>query len=144
MEVDDSNNKNKIGSSVRKEPIRFEAGQETTFKMPFFVVFSPNQEYGVLNDPSLNEIIQLCLGGAEKRTTTIRYEAKTDIAALRWSPIKPSVGGELKINCPFQGEALRKFISAISGSAGNGVTGTAPGTTSLSRTKQGVLGASRT
>jgi hypothetical protein len=131
--VDDSNRKQKIGTGARKEPITFPPnGQEIQFTMNFKVEYSPNKQLGALNDPAMNEIIQLCvvppiLPPGQNRTTTIRYEAQTDIAALRWSPIKPNVGGELNINCPFQGSARDSFIAAIKGQ-GNSRAGAGAGT----------------
>jgi hypothetical protein len=122
--VDDSNNKGLIGSGNRDEPLTFLPGEETEFTIPFQVQFSPNKEvsflfikYGLVDDPTMNELIQLCLGGDPTRKSTIYYEAKTEIKALSWSPFQPTLTGQLNISCPFQGDALTKFIASVKGEA---------------------------
>jgi hypothetical protein len=120
--VTEQNRKQKIGTGLRNEAIVFPPGQEIFFQMNFLVSYSANKQFKTVSDPALNEIIQLCvappiLPPGQNRTTQIRYEALTDIAALRWLPFKPSTSGDLNINCPFQGAARDAFISAIKGNA---------------------------
>ncbi len=96
--------------------------------VPFTVSYSPNPELGAIADPALNEIIQLCvqnpiLSPTNNRTTTIAYSAVNTIAALSWIGYKPTLSNQLNINCPFQGEAKRAFLTAIQGSGTKGVTG---------------------
>jgi hypothetical protein len=129
--VTEQNRKQKIGSGIRKEPIVFPPGREIFFQMNFLVAYVAKKEFNTVSDPALNEIIQLCVApppmpAGQNRTTIIRYEALTEIAALRWLPFKPSTSGELNINCPFQGAARDSFISAIKGNAGQGVQGGQP------------------
>jgi hypothetical protein len=125
VRITEQNRKQRIGTGNRKEPIVFPPGQEIFFQMQFLVSYSPNKEFKAVNDPALNEIIQLCvappiLPPGQNRTTQIRYEAQTDIAALRWLPFKPGTSGDININCPFQGAARDAFISAIKGSSQSG------------------------
>jgi hypothetical protein len=116
--VDDSNKKNLIGTGEKKI-ISFKPRESTTFKMDFFVYYSPSKKYGTVNDPTLNELIQLCINPPPGRVTKIQYQADVDIASLRWIPFKPKLTGELNINCPFQEERWTEFVEAITGNVRN-------------------------
>jgi hypothetical protein len=128
LTVNDDNRKQPIGAGIKNEPLVFPAGKSTGFQLEFLVKYSPNKKYGnAVNDPALNEIIQLCVEAplipGSDRSTTIRYETKADIAALRFlGGLVPNPSGELKIKCPLQGAAREALISSIT--AGNGRTGT--------------------
>ena len=133
LKVDGSNNKQLIGRGNRNTPLVFLPGKAMVFSLDFLVSYSPNKQFGnAVNDPALNEIIQLCVEAplipGYNRTTTIRYEAEADIGALRWLPVKPLLSGELKINCPFQGAARQALLDAIKGGSSTGVNTQVPTT----------------
>ena len=128
LKVDESNNKQLIGRGSRNTPLVFLPGKPFLFSMDFLVAYSPNKKFGnAVNDPALNEIIQLCVEAPLRpdfnRTSTIRYEAEAEISGL---PFKPLLSGELKINCPFQGSARQKLLAAIKGQSSSGIESTVP------------------
>jgi hypothetical protein len=124
VRITEQNQKYQIGTGGRKVPIVFPSGREVLFQMLLFISYTPNKQFKTVNDPTLNEIIQLCIAPpvlpqGQNRTTQIRYEAQSDIAALRWLPFRFTTSGDVNINCPFQGAARDNFISALKGTQSN-------------------------
>ncbi|KAI8895430.1 hypothetical protein BC833DRAFT_601343 [Globomyces pollinis-pini] len=132
-------NRIKVSNANRETPIgkgtfgtiTFPPRTQTNFTMNFTVSYSPNQRLGALNDPGLNEIIQLCvqdpvISPTLNRTTIVKYIATTKIAVLSYIGYTPSLTNQLNINCPFQGKAKESFINGIKGSSQTGSQGTVP------------------
>ncbi|KAJ3312682.1 hypothetical protein HDV04_002826 [Boothiomyces sp. JEL0838] len=112
--VDSSNRQQEIGHGIYSQQQTFLPGVNSTFHIPLRVEYSPNPEYGALNDPALNEILQLCqTERIPTRHTTIHYEAYNDISLLKMFGLTPNLRGEISINCPFQGEDYSAFLQAI-------------------------------
>jgi hypothetical protein len=102
-----------------------------TFIMNFTVSYTPSADRGALNDPAMNEIIQLCVDAPDtrfgRRTSLITYQATAGLRPLSSIGLAPKLGGSIRINCPFQGEARELLISAIKGGVQNGgAQGTVP------------------
>jgi hypothetical protein len=94
--------------------------------------YSPGR-LGALNDPTLNEMIQLCVEGDTNvdsgRRTTISYVAVNSVGLLKYIGYNPTMRNTIKIRCQFQGissnmtvsnlfvlgSARTAFINAISG-----------------------------
>jgi hypothetical protein len=118
----DSNSRQDIGKG-KFGAMTFRSGINQTFIMNFTVAYSPSKEFGALNDPALNEVIQLCVEGDTRfgrRTTVIGYEAKVDLRPLSSIGLAPKLSNEIRINCPFQGAARDQLLSALKGAANNG------------------------
>ena len=120
--VTNENYKVSIGSGSF-DSITFPPNTPVKFQMPFTVMFKTNPQVGALNDPVVNELIQLCiqdpiLSPRENRTTTIAYQAINSIKAVSWMGYNPTLENSLKINCPFQGPAKMAFIAALKGNTG--------------------------
>jgi hypothetical protein len=106
----------------------FPEGVNRTFIMNLTISYTPSPDRGALNDPAMNEIIQLCVDNDTRfgrRTTLIGYEAFTDIKPLSSLGLAPKFDGSIRINCPFQGSAREELLSALKGGAR---TGSAEGT----------------
>jgi hypothetical protein len=78
--------------------------KNVSFTMPLQISYEPYAG-GAVNDPSLNEMVQLCIMADSKsdRRTVIYYEATNDISAVKWLGYNPVISGEIRIRCPFQG-----------------------------------------
>ncbi|KAJ3270757.1 hypothetical protein HDV01_007449 [Terramyces sp. JEL0728] len=114
IKVDSSNRQQEIGHGVYSQEVVFEPGTNFTFQIPLRVEYAPNPQYGALNDPALNEILQLCqTERISTRHTTIHYEAYNEITLLKMFGVTPNLRGELNINCPFQGADYNAFLVAI-------------------------------
>ncbi|KAJ3320553.1 hypothetical protein HDV06_005176 [Boothiomyces sp. JEL0866] len=112
--VDSSNRQQEIGRGVYPQELIFQPGVNFTFQIPMRVEYSPSPVFGALNDPALNEILQLCqTERIPTRHTTIHYEAYNDISLMKLFGLTPNLRGEIHINCPFQGEDYSTFLQAI-------------------------------
>lgn len=147
--VTNSNYINPIGTGFYGS-ITFPPNVNTTFIMTLSINYSPGPS-GALkyfiyarntltfmcdSDPTLNEIIQLCVEGDlnvdSGRRTVISYQAVNSVGALRFIGYNPTMSGQLRIRCPFQGiyhlfrlilcvcvgKARVDFINAITNGAG--------------------------
>jgi hypothetical protein len=112
--VTDQNNLQSIGTGVHPKVV-FPAGKTKELIMPLKIAYSPNPKFGAVNDPALNEIIQLCVSSDPKidtdRRTVIYYEATNTIKSLSWIGFSPVLKNEAKIRCPFQGKKKPSDIS---------------------------------
>ncbi|KAJ3312680.1 hypothetical protein HDV04_002824 [Boothiomyces sp. JEL0838] len=114
VKVSSSNNKIKVGYGSYKKPLIFPPHQNITFQMDFTAEYvAPTNMIDALNDPLMNEILQLCYLQDPTRHTTIHYETSNDISALKYIGVTPNTSGDLSINCPFQGEQLGTFLKAL-------------------------------
>ena len=84
--------------------------------MPLEIDYRPRKDLGgAVNDPTLNELIQLCVSGDSTRKSVIYYEAENEIPALSFLGVKPVTTGYGQIACPFQGPARDKFFQYLQG-----------------------------
>ncbi|KAJ3270758.1 hypothetical protein HDV01_007450 [Terramyces sp. JEL0728] len=114
VKVDSSNNKVKVGYGKKNGPLTFPAGKNVTFTMDFKATYTaPTNIVDALNDPLMNEILQLCYLQDPTRHTTIHYETSNDISMLKYIGVTPNTSGDLSINCPFQGDQLAGFLKAL-------------------------------
>ncbi|KAJ3320551.1 hypothetical protein HDV06_005174 [Boothiomyces sp. JEL0866] len=114
VKVTGSNNQVKVGFGSKKGPLIFPPGQNITFQMDFTAQYiAPTDYTAALNDPLMNEILQLCYFQDPTRHTTIHYETSNDISMLKYIGVTPNTSGDLSINCPFQGDQFGAFLKAI-------------------------------
>ncbi|KAJ3334444.1 hypothetical protein HDU91_002730 [Kappamyces sp. JEL0680] len=88
--------------------ILFPSRVPTELLMPFTVTYATNPGVGAVDDPLINEIIQLCLSNpvlspTNNRTTTIAYSATSTVPFLSLFGYRPTLSSQLNINCPLQG-----------------------------------------
>jgi hypothetical protein len=113
LKIDDKNNKGLIGTGLQKTPLTFDSGQVTKFNLPLMVNYKPDPKYGLYDDPTMNELLQLCVAPAPGRRTKIYYEATLEIKAISWSPFKPKITGEIPINCPLDRAAVAELQDSM-------------------------------
>ena len=103
--VTNENYKNQIGTGSYGS-ITFPPTVNVTFSMNLNINYSPGP-LGALNDPTLNEMIQLCVEGDPNvdtgRRTTISYIAVNSVGLLKYIGYNPTMQNQVKIRCPFQG-----------------------------------------
>lgn len=116
--VTSSNYQNQIGTGSFGSII-FPSNVNTTFTMNLNINYTPGP-LGALNDPTLNEMIQLCVEsvGDSPRRATIAYSVVNSVGILKYIGYNPTIQGSIKIRCPFQGAAQTAFINALSGKGG--------------------------
>lgn len=122
--VTSSNFQSQIGTGSYGTII-FPPNKNVTFSIQLKINYSPGP-LGALNDPTLNEMIQLCVQGDPNvdngRRTTIAYTAVNSVGLLKYIGYNPTMQGSIKIRCPFQGAARTAFIAALGGKGSQGGT----------------------
>ncbi|KAJ3064388.1 hypothetical protein HDU98_012204 [Podochytrium sp. JEL0797] len=83
--------------------------------MVFEFIYTPDPVVGLLNDPTILEIADVC-GITSRyvprgRNMQIDYNAKSRIAIF--SPLMPSIDGTLHIRCPFSQSSIDKVVSDV-------------------------------
>ncbi|KAI8613586.1 hypothetical protein BC830DRAFT_465471 [Chytriomyces sp. MP71] len=96
--------------------ITFPSKSSVNYTMTFVLDYTPDEFVGLLQDPSVLEIADACGitdRSSRRRTIQINYQASAAISTFKNLGFTPSLGGVVKIQCPFSKGQIDAVISKV-------------------------------
>jgi hypothetical protein len=99
-----------IGQSISKN-VNFPKRETTALSVILEIEYTPNPEYGLLNDPSLGEVLRICSDNGRKLKDTMKIVNYIDIeiGILSIFGYRPRITRDVDIKCPISSAALQKL-----------------------------------
>lgn len=109
--MDESSNRQLVASPSYTS-VDIPAGDSLPATIDFKMSYAPSAALGAMNDPALNELIQVCLSEDPSRRMTIYVEIASDVSGgLSFGD--NTFGSSFTIPCPLKPDVKRQFRAAL-------------------------------